>query len=515
MLEQFEIRNLSVTVDFLCRTGLADDGAQTLPGHRSARMPDEALAAAQQQLGHPLAGYKALLCPVSAQHPRRTVLCGCCGALRTFLRNHCLLLHTRAAGKNSDSDTDPHLTDTFKINGKAVVYGAYRSDPFNDFVVAAVNKDRSMLLDVISAVPLFWEALVLLCDITDEFITVPGPLAPYFYMLLKVRKDIDPPGFSADYVRGIPPSLDTLPYTVASGNPNLLAAFFFACGDPDSAHDVFNRVFFPVEGTDDQDAAPPPENQNSDNAAKRSALAASLISNLKMAHNISFEYSDIAAFVLFTKNDPKLPFFVEILKSDFSGKPETYTAMGIHQTSLGKYALARGCFRKALRLRKDPDVLCMLGHTHIHVQEKTEAISCFAEALQHCPRNFRLLYTIAQGYFILDMAEHALFYCRRALTEKSDGSIWKLAGRIHMRLKDFQAAAHALEKAVRMGEHDALLYLAELAKKTQRPEIAAGLYERYVQVGEKNRSVVLKYLVEHFDEVGDVEKCSMYRSMLL
>jgi tetratricopeptide (TPR) repeat protein len=489
MLKQFAERNLTRTVNFLCQRS-----SETVNVHWDSK---ELMAVSFQNSNQHLLAYRALLCPASLG--ANYVFCGCCSSVKNFIRNYSLFL------SNPNFSREIHRHCVSHLNA------------FDLFLVGIIKRDIEILKSVIEILPTFWDALLYLADIADHFIEISSPLKGYFYMILKIKKDIDPPGFKVEFIKNIIPSLDLLPYQIERSDKNLLAAFLYCYGNNDESL----RVFLSIIDSDD------------------------------------IRFFDIFAILLFLKNDQNLVNLAEILARKYKNHPIMLAVQAIYKTSIGHNEEAKQSFKKALRrdsasafedvigicqcqyaeclnlgsatyesltaiqytslegsLSSKADVHCMLGHVYINLKEKEQAIKHFNMALRSNQKNFRILYTIAQGYYSLGEMSHSLFMCRRAVDQKSDGSIWKLMGRIYMKLDDFTKAMSCFTKAEKMRENDSLLYMAELCKKNKKMETAAAYYEKYVKIGDKNREVVSKYLAEYYEGIGDIEKSSFYRNIV-
>lgn len=477
MLEHFIRRNLNNTVSFLLRTGTAEaPGARTMPADAL-----EQLSISYQNLGKFCNAYSSLLCPESRANLYKVVFCKCCSSPRIFIRNHSLLssklLDSTTSSNNrpnaihsSPDSPAPKSADTAGSCGLIIKMPGFRRDPFLDFIEARIRRDPLLAIEVINQVPLFWDAYLLLGELTDTFVHLESPLSSYFYMHMKISRDIDPPELKS---RCDPRSM---PYKLEEGHLNMLAAFHYCSGNSNEALRIFRRI--------------------------------------SSEEHFDISYFEFYAMILYSKSDPSLVHLCEDLSNFHRDEPETLVALGIYKSSIGSHEEARNIFKKALRRKKTSDVHGLLAHTYIKLNDHELACSHFQEALKTNLSSFRALYTAAQGYFIMGKKEVSLWYCRRALEERNDGGIWKLMGRIHMALEEYGRSLKCFEAAERLKEFDALLYMADVHKKTQRPEKALELYEKYVSVGEKNRAAVAKYLIEYYEEQGNTEKSNFYRKLV-
>lgn len=465
MLEHFIARNLNNTVNFLLRTGMTD-GAN---GVHTGML--EQLAISCQNLGNHCSAYSSLLCSESRECLYRIVFCKCCNSTRTFIRNYslCKMLDSsppiaRDGSLHAVRLVDSPSTTIIKMPGS-------RRDPFLDFIEAKVKKDPILAIEVINQVPLFWDAYLLLGELTDVFVHLESPLSSYFYMHLKISRDIDHSG-----LRGRGCDTRSLPYKVESGSQNMLAAFHYCAGNSEEALGIFKQI--------------------------------------SSGGYFDISYFEFYAMILYSKSDPSLVHLCEDLCNFHKDKHETLVALGVYKNSMGCHEEARKLLTRALRRKRTPDVEGLLAHVCIKLNDYDHACAHLQNALRNNLSSFRALYTAAQGYFMMGRREVSLWYCKRALEERSDGGLWKLMGRIHMALEEYTRSLKCFETAERMKEFDAILYMADVYKKIQKPQNALDLYEKYVTVGEKNRATVAKYLVEYYEEQGNMEKSSFYRKFV-
>jgi tetratricopeptide (TPR) repeat protein len=165
-------------------------------------------------------------------------------------------------------------------------------------------------------------------------------------------------------------------------------------------------------------------------------------------------------------------------------------------------------------MKRTPDLLCLLGSTYISRGDNDSGSRLYKEVFKSNHKNFRILYSLGFGMFRLEDYNTALFCCKRALELRQDGGLWKLLGRVQMSLGMHPQSVESLEMAAELGEADALLYQAEVYKEMKEMEKAVKSYERYIQIGKRNKTSIMKYLVEHYEETGDVEKSRKLRISL-
>lgn len=385
---------------------------------------------------------------------------------------------TRIAMNSSllSSFSSDHSSSSFSFPSVIRMPG-FVSDCFIDFLVAFFTRDLLLLKSVVAIEPLFWDAFLLLAELTDEFIEVSGPLSIHFYMILKIVKDIDPPS-SVVSIFGNFCDKPALPYELDKSDRNLYAAFLFCSGESDKSFDVFYDIFI---------------GNNSGSV-------------------LDLRFFQMFAEILYSKHCHKLELLAEALSCESRETPEVCAILGINEMKKGLFEKAKSLFIKSLSINWSADVVCMLGHSFIRLGQNEDASRCFVSALQCNEKNFRILYTVAQGFFMIESYDRCLFYCKKALVERVDGSVWKLMGKAIMKKGNPKRALLYFEKAAELGERDALLYSAEYLRKAHKIEEAVLLYERYAQHGSQNKEAVVRYLADYYEQIGEIEKSQQFRT---
>lgn len=476
MTQKFLTRNLRETILFLGSIGLATTATVRHP-------PKEQVAIAYQNTGKHSLAYRSLLCGPSAAHPRTPFFCSCCSQEANFLRNNSLRCMIRAEERANALSGLLHgqATPCGPSFPPVVCQPGFTSDSFTDFLVADFTCDLPLLQKVVESEPLFWEALLLLAELADGFIEVPGPLSSFFYMALKVYRDIDPPSAC---LGPLPPGpVPALPYVPDERDSHLHAAFLYASGDPDRSFELFRKIL------------------SSPRAAANEFIS------------LDMRYFEMFGQLLHSRRDKTLPLLAEALSAECKDAAETQCVLGICRMQSGAYPQAKAHFIRSIMKKWSADVLCMLGHCMSRLSSRYEAEAYFLGALRGNEKNFRVLYTVAQGFFVLESYDRCAFYCQQALMRRLDGSVWKLLGRAYLKAGNPRKALRCFEQAEELGERDALLYTAEYLKKNHKMEEAIALYERYVEHGTKNKESVAKYLADYYDGIGDVLKGQRYRNI--
>jgi len=477
MIQNYLARNLNRTVNFLLKTKMSQITSPITLDN------DEALAISFQNSGLFVNAYLCLHCPESLKSPFSIVFCKCCSSRKIFLRNHSLTL-----SENQGSSI-------IKVED-------YRNDPFLTFIEAKVHKSLELTLEVIDQLPDFYEAYLLLAELSNTCVHLEYPSSLIYYLYLKVLKDIEVPEVVKEILEciledkaeakiGIKVSEEQLSAykCIVMNNLNLVAAFYYCSCNSDQAESIFSRV-----------------------------LALNL--DLKSGY-YDISYFHFYSIILYNKSDTALLSLSENLNNLFSNQFETLVSNGIYQFSIGNFELSRSIFKTALKKAEKhcqstiPDVYCLIAHNYIKLNNYEDADKSFQKALKANFHNFRILYTVAEGYFRMQRNEVALWYCKRALEKKNDGSIWKLLGRVFTNLGKFKEAEDCLKKAENMNELDAILYLADVYKKTGSADKALDLYKKYADVGVVNREVVINYLIEYYEEQGDSKNSRYYKDLML
>lgn len=462
MIQQFVERNLNKTIEFLCKVGLAEQCSIVFSSA-------ELLAISYQNARDFHMAYITLLCESSRPLLNTFVFCPCCSSRVVFLRNHSLL---KSMVKN-DGFADPLISKCISFT----VLPGVRMDPFLCFIKAFINRDYNMALDVVNQLPLFWEAHLLLLELSSSFVEVYTPLAPFFYAHLKIVKDIDPPGMNFILTRNSVIDLSILPYDTEKLNINTLAALNYCYGNDKKALQLFKSIDCTV----------------------------------------SFDpaFFEFYGMLLHNNGDSSFQLVSEALATLHKNKPETNVFAGLYCLSIGSYTEARVFFKRGYKHKSTPDIACLLAYATLKLNDYEAASGIYQLVGRDNSKNFRILYSVAQGYFSMNKFPNSLAFCKKALLLREDGTIYKLMGKVCQGLGDAVLAVGYFEHALKLGEIDALLYLAEIYKKKGEVLKVLELYDKYIKKGESNVQAVVKYLVEYYEERGDFEKMEHYKQYLI
>lgn len=475
-IQLYRQRNLNKTVAFLI-SNLSKD---VLISGRPDLDADEQLAVSLQNLKNYEKAYSSLLCPVSEDSKYKLVFCKCCSSTKIFLRNESLI---------KSSYFDINDCNILKIPG-------FKNDTFLNFLEGKVTKKADLIIDVINELPDFFDAYLLLSEISTGIVHLETPISLYYYLITKVNKDIDCPDFVYDILnsiltdkkdRNIRLQFRESYKSIIENNMNLIGAFYYCSGQIEKARDVFESI---LRGG---------------------------YENVKKSEFDS-EYFYFYSLILYSAQDHLLKDF-----TDFVGDANTIDNLictGIYKSSILEFDSAKSLFLEALekidsdRILYIPDLRCLIAHCLVKLNENEAAKKQLLEALNLSVNNFRILYMAAQEYFEMKNIPMSFWYCKKALERKDDGGIWKLLGRIYHQRAEYEQAIECFERAQGLREYDSLLYKADVYKKMSKTEKALEEYEKYVLVGEKNKNVVINYLIDYYEELGNVERSSYYRSIL-
>ncbi|KAM0680031.1 hypothetical protein GINT2_001719 [Glugoides intestinalis] len=461
MIQQFVERNLNRTIEFLCKIGMAEPCSIVFS-------PTELLATNYQNSRDFSMAYTILLCETSRPLLNSFVFCKCCSSRIIFLRNHSLL---KSMVKNN-SFSDPLINKCIPFT----ILPGVRMDPFLCFIKAFIHRDYNMALDVVNQLPLFWEAHLLLLELSSSFAEVYTPLAPFFYAHLKIVKDIDPPGIHFILTRNSTIDLSILPYSTEKLDRNTLAALNYCYGNDKKALELFKSIDC----------------------------------------TITFDpaFFEFYGMLLHNNEDTSFQLVSEALVTLHKNKPETCVFAGLCCLSIGNYTEAKALFKRGYKYKSTADIACLLAYATLKLNDNETASGIYQLVGRDNSKNFRILYSIAQGYFNMNKFPNSLAYCKKALLIREDGSIYKLMGKVCQGLGDMELAIRYFEHALKLAEVDALLYLAEIYKKKGDVVKVLELYDKYVKNGESNVEAVVKYLIDYYEERGDFEKMEYYKQYL-
>jgi len=476
MLSQFIERNLFLTAEFLLKHNISPPEQVSLP-------PDSILPSILIRNREFYRAYVHLLCPSSRKHIGSVVFCHCCSASAVFVRNQALL--SASSGQLS-----------------IIELPGLRVDPFLLYIKACVLRDQAIALSVIEQLPLFWEAYLLLIELSSSFIPVDGPLSVYYYAYLKIHRDID----CMNNING--------------GVNNNRSGMNNRSGSMNNRSDCINinSGICINENTTTSINNHRTSHTNLDlntlaalqYCSGDANLALSSFKKLDLTSYFDPSFFEFYAILLYNTNDPSFPLLCESMCCFHRTRYETFVVLGLHKLLLSRHEEARDLLKRAYKSHPTPDIACLLAYAYFRLQDYESATSTYQLA---ATGSFRSLYSVAQGFFSMGRHSLCLLYCRSALELREDGTIYKLMGRASQGLENAEGAVGYFEKARELGEHDSLLYLAEVYKGRNEREKVLELYEEYVKTGEKNVKVVASYLVDFYAEVGDFKKIEEYKEL--
>lgn len=438
ILQQFLERNLLKTVEFLLKNNILNDESSTL--HSSSLI--SYINSENKQF---YSTYFFYLCDESKKFKNSIVFCSCCSSVRVFLRNHSLI-------KSNTSNLS--LIDIIILPNAKI-------DPFLIYLQALVKNDLELTIQVIEQLPYFWDAHLLLIELTTSLITINSPLEIFYYAYLKILKDIDSP---------ISLSLKDN----NNFNKNISAALQYCYSNDKKALEIFKSIDF----TDYFDCT-------------------------------FFEFYGI---LLYNFNDPIFPIICENMLYFHKNKYETLTMLGLFKLTQSKFNESKDLFKKAYKISNSADIGCLVSYSYIKLQEYENVSNFYQKIIKN---NFRILYSIAQGYYSMNKHSICLKYCKKTLEIREDGSIYKLMGKVYQSLNNIELAIRYFEKSFKLEEYDSLLYLAEIYKNKHDISKVIELYDEYLKKGEKNIKTVAEYLLGYYEEKGDFNKMESYRSYII
>lgn len=468
MLNLFIERNLQKTINFILKNSSKIDPSISSPVSITMD-PLNVLSISFQNNREYLQSYNSLLCEQSRKYLNSIVFCPCCSSVRNFLRNHSL----------------------YNINNNIAIVKipGCRMDPFLDYITVLINKDINLLINIIESVPLFWEAHLTLVELTSTFIEIDSPLKEYFYSYLKITKDLPTSNNNLNIN-----NINMMNDSININNINI------------NINNINNMMKY--------------ENKLDVNtlAALHYCLG-NIDLSLKLFKSID-DYSDISFFefygiLLYNSNDPTFRMVVERCKNYHSKTPECLIMTGLYNLLIGNIQEGKDCLKKAYKHKNTSDIACLIACSFVKLNDHENACNFYKMAYMTGISNFRILYSIAQGYFNMNKLDECFSYCKMALEIGEDGTINKLLGKIHNSKGNLELAERYFEKSLQLGEIDSLLYLAETYKKRNQSDRMIEMYERYLRKGEKNVATVAKYMIEYYEEKGEYGKAEEYKQYMV
>lgn len=562
MIKEIIERNLTKTIEFLWRISLCK-GDDILKIDTKPRLQ---IAYASQNAGQHIRAWEILACKSAHLYPENMVFCKCCDSVSVFVRNNSLLKHYHKDGGKFMTIEDPgkeFVSDGFGIKERGCVW-----DPYCEFLISMAKKNVKGLINVLKEVPLLWEACLELSEIDTGKNKLTGPLSLYYAMLLKVKQDIDILGEDIDMnsmVNNIKTltnesenncvlnnsdnesdinitmhitntnycfdnSLDELNINGINYTENISEEEFDLTNmdhivnesDRNRINHITNNILTNTNMSvcNDKNLLAAFLHAHGENAKAIALFNEIMLDTSNGKHSLckfprSYEYVEVYTKML--ENDD-LNNLLQIIENESPGTPECYTVRGICLGRRGELLPAIAALKKSLRLRWDGDVDCLLGNAYAEAKKRAEALACFRRVIDRCPLNSRLARAVAHGLYMLGEDELAVHHTRRALSlREDDASMYKLIGRLYMRIGDERLALRALRCAVKLGSKDAMLYIAETYRKMNKPDSVIKTYEKYIEIGgskNSNKEAVAKYLFDYYQEKGNVEKSSFYKLLI-
>jgi tetratricopeptide (TPR) repeat protein len=148
---------------------------------------------------------------------------------------------------------------------------------------------------------------------------------------------------------------------------------------------------------------------------------------------------------------------------------------GIRALRMGQAQYAVRCFKEALKIKEDEEVMQFLITACVALHETDEALETANRLVERSPGNVHALLTRAGLFHQAEQEQEAIADCRRVIeADDSHAVAWFLMGRARKSLKDLPGAIDDLTQAIARKEDfaDARLLRAEACFESKQPEKA-------------------------------------------
>ncbi|MDR2119077.1 MAG: tetratricopeptide repeat protein [Tannerellaceae bacterium] len=165
---------------------------------------------------------------------------------------------------------------------------------------------------------------------------------------------------------------------------------------------------------------------------------------------------------------------------------------GVRAQRIGQIPYAIKCFREALKIREDVEVLQFLAAACAAIHDADEALLATNRLVELEPDNAATLLSRASLFYQTDQGNEAMADCLRVLEmDASNPVAWYLAGRIRKNSGDLTGAADAFTKATDSKPDfvEACLMRAAVLLEMNRPEEALAGMESLAELAPEEEAV--------------------------
>ncbi|KAI8099705.1 putative cell division cycle [Halteromyces radiatus] len=226
-----------------------------------------------------------------------------------------------------------------------------------------------------------------------------------------------------------------------------------------------------------------------------------LFDDLRRSNPYRLEDMDVFSNLLYLKDSKeKLSVLAHQCDRIDKFRPETCCIVANYYSIKREIPLSIEYFKRALKLNRNYHwVWTLLGHDYIEMKNANAAIECYRRATDYNPRDFRAWYGLGQAYEVLKLPYYATYYYQKATDLRPhDPRMWQALGGCYEALGRHNESLDCFRRVNECdkdGRHNALIQLARIFDKMERPNAAARYYLRAIE----------KYETEEYDGIEVAE----------
>jgi tetratricopeptide (TPR) repeat protein len=195
---------------------------------------------------------------------------------------------------------------------------------------------------------------------------------------------------------------------------------------------------------------------------------------------------------LFSSSEAETP--AEVKARENRKKFDIFKYDGIRAQQTGRVQYAIKCYREALKIMEDTEVLQCLAAACAGIHETDGALSAMNRLVELEPENVNALLARANLFYQAEKGEEAIGDCLRAIeSDASNPVAWYLMGKVKKSRKDLPGAIDDLTQAIALKQTpaDAYLLRAEAWLETNRPDEALSDTENFIQLAPEEEAAYL------------------------
>lgn len=154
---------------------------------------------------------------------------------------------------------------------------------------------------------------------------------------------------------------------------------------------------------------------------------------------------------LFSSSETTAP--ADIQAKNNQKKFDIFKYDGIRALRMGQVQYAIKCYREALKIREDREVMQFLATAYASSHETEEALKVMDRLIELEPENLNARLVRADLFYQMDKEQEAIADCLHVIeTDNSQPPAWFLMGKAKEKLKDLSSAIADLTKAITLKE---------------------------------------------------------------